>query len=227
MGFNQIILPVSHLQKNDNQTKTNAIVRTISNANQFCKYDERTHLKNGFCMNIFDPLFYDTIAIAAIVISVLLAFFKGFMREFLSLAEWVGAFFVTYFFHESISNFLSRFIPVGRGIDLISVTVTFIVTFLVFYAVGRVILSYIKDNLSPSVDRFLGLIFGFLRGLLIPCIIFNFLLILAVSPKMVRGIMDSYSYDTVSFITYHLYGKRPEQIMKEKNRALQDSLEEL
>ena len=107
-------------------------------------------------MNIFDPIFYDTIAISAIVISVVLAFFKGFIRELLSLIEWVGAFFVTYFFHEPISKLLSRFIPVGGGIDLISVTLTFIVTFLVFYIVGSVILSYIKDNFSPSVDRFLG-----------------------------------------------------------------------
>ena len=71
------------------------------------------------------------------------------------------------------------------------------------------------------------MIFGFLRGLLIPCIIFNFLLILAASPQMARGIMDSYSYNFVSFITNHLYGKRPEQIMKEKNRALQDYLKDL
>ncbi len=170
-------------------------------------------------MDINDPLLYDTIAITTLSVSVLLAFSKGFIRELFSLLEWVCACLVTYLFYDVVAAKIATNVTLYGAANLISIALLFSLSFIGFYILGRLLLPIFQKNLSTGTDRLLGLIFGLFRGTLIPCLLFNFLLLFAVLPSMTQAIINSHSYGVVSFITYNIYGKSPKQLMLENNRA--------
>jgi membrane protein required for colicin V production len=113
-------------------------------------------------VTVFDYLVLVTLA-ASIVIGV----FRGLVKEVLSLAGWVVAFFVANAFGAKLAAMLPGVIP-GEVLRLI---IAFIVLFigtrllmgLVSMAIGALVTA---TGLSP-VDRLFGAVFGLARGVVI------------------------------------------------------------
>ena len=102
--------------------------------------------------------------IAVIGLSAVFAFARGFVREALSIAAWVGAGFITLYGHDYViaivepmvhNQLLSQLIAWG-GLFLASLIALTIAT-------GFIARSVRASALSP-LDRTLGFIFGVLRG---------------------------------------------------------------
>ncbi|HEC29711.1 MAG TPA: CvpA family protein [Gammaproteobacteria bacterium] len=109
----------------------------------------------------------DVAILVIITLSAIISLFRGFVREAVSLASWILAFWV------SIS-FSDRLVPMLEGLissPTIRLTVAFSVLFLVTLLVGALI-NYIIGQLVQKTgmggtDRVLGVLFGIGRGLLL------------------------------------------------------------
>lgn len=127
----------------------------------------------------------DAVILAIIAISVVVAFFRGFISEALSLVVWILAFVGSVMYYQDVGKMLPNLFGGSlNGIsgedsifgDLISFAITFI-GLLIVLGLVNLLITFILRRLSISwPDRLLGAIFGLLRGLFIVAIISLFII---------------------------------------------------
>lgn len=110
----------------------------------------------------------DYAIIAVIVLSVIISLIRGFVREALSLAVWVGAFFVASQFYDQLAVHFSRIEDevIRNGV---AVAILFITTIIVGALLTHLIWQLVQKSGLSGTDRFLGAVFGVLRGILLVC----------------------------------------------------------
>lgn len=111
---------------------------------------------------------FDFVIAGVVIISGLLAFMHGFVREALSIATWIGAATVAITGYPLAREAAGAYIPSPLVADIAAGALLFVGAFLVLAviarAIGRVFES--ADGLGP-INRSLGLMFGLFRGALI------------------------------------------------------------
>lgn len=121
----------------------------------------------------------DGVVALIIVLSALLAYSRGFVRELLAIAGWVAATAVAFIFADQAQPLIKQIPVVG---DLIgdSCELSIIVSFAAVFAVALVIFSIFTPLFSGVVqrsalgglDQGLGFLFGVLRGILLVAVAF-------------------------------------------------------
>lgn len=98
-------------------------------------------------------------------VSVLVSLLRGFVREAMSLAVWVLAFWAAFQFAEPTALWFDRFVELPSARLMLAFALIFLVALtlggLVTYLVGQLV---DKTGLSGS-DRMVGMLFGAVRGL--------------------------------------------------------------
>ncbi|MCB1870261.1 MAG: CvpA family protein [Gammaproteobacteria bacterium] len=111
-------------------------------------------------------IWVDYIIIGIIGLSALISLLRGFMREALSLAVWVLAFWVAWTFFRDLAQHLDWFslpsVRLGVALALLFL-VTLMVGGLVTYLIGQLVE---KTGLTGT-DRLIGMLFGAVRGILL------------------------------------------------------------
>lgn len=113
---------------------------------------------------------FDTIVLGILVLSTLLSFFRGFVRELLSLGSWIGAMAVTVIYTPDLANAIKDSIDKGPGAALLVASAAlFFGSKMAFSIVNLFLIKFLKTGKDVGLlDNFLGLGFGFLRaGLLL------------------------------------------------------------
>jgi membrane protein required for colicin V production len=116
----------------------------------------------------------DIFLLAVMLISGLLAMVRGFMREVLSIAAWIGAAVVTLYAY-------SRVLPIAKQYvnnDIVAAGVTvggvFLGTLIIISILTVRISDRVLDSRIGALDRTLGFLFGLGRGLIIVVVAFIF-----------------------------------------------------
>lgn len=120
----------------------------------------------------------DGVVIAVVLISAILAMFRGFVREVLSIAAWVAAAVLAYLFYEQLLPYVSQYIDKTEIAIGVSAAAIFLVSLIVVSLITMKISDFVMDSPVGAIDRLLGFIFGAARGILlvvVAVIFFNWL----------------------------------------------------
>jgi membrane protein required for colicin V production len=109
----------------------------------------------------------DLVVLAVIALSAIFAFARGFVREALSIAAWVGAAGITYFGFNHVYAAVARFIATPLLADLIAGAGLFVISLIALTIVTSYVARFVQSSALSSIDRTLGLIFGVVRGVLL------------------------------------------------------------
>lgn len=102
-----------------------------------------------------------------ILLSGIFAMARGFVREVLSLASWVGAALVTLWGFGLARPYARSFIGNALLADIVTGAVLFIISLIIFSMVGGGIASLVRGTGLNALDRSLGFVFGLVRGALL------------------------------------------------------------
>ena len=118
-----------------------------------------------------DIAVFDLIIAVLIITSAIYGFYRGLIRELISLIAWVLAFFLAILFSPNFANIID---PAWAG-ETLRLIFSFSAIFVGVLIVSSIIQFIARKFLSivgiSSLDRFLGLIFGVARGLVISTIL--------------------------------------------------------
>lgn len=112
---------------------------------------------------------FDLIVFAILGLSALMSFFRGFVREVLSLGAWVGASIITLYAFPHVAAMLKPHVGdstvVAGGI---AGMLTFMGSLIVISIFSSLLLKFLKPGNDIGVlDNAMGLMFGLVRGALI------------------------------------------------------------
>jgi membrane protein required for colicin V production len=102
--------------------------------------------------------FVDLAVIGVMLISALLAFGRGLVREVLSIGAWVAAALA------ALWGF-----PYAKDIARKYISITILVTLIICAAISHAIARNVRGSTFGALDRSLGLLFGLLRGAVLIC----------------------------------------------------------
>lgn len=107
---------------------------------------------------------FDMVALAVLLLSAVLAFFRGFVHEVLSITAWVGAALSALYGFPYARPKAHELIPIPMVADVAAAVAVFLVVLLILSMVTRTISKQVQGSALNSVDRSLGFLFGLVRG---------------------------------------------------------------
>ena len=114
----------------------------------------------------------DWFILVVLIASGIISFTRGFTKEFLSLFLWIAAFIAAISLEFLATPKINEFI----GNEEISKIISYIFVFVIFIFVGGIVIKFISKLIKWSgasgFDRFLGVLFGLIRGLIVLFVIF-------------------------------------------------------
>jgi len=113
----------------------------------------------------------DYLIIGIIFISAGISIVRGFMKEVLSLASWILAFWVALMFHSHLSTLLANYVATPSIRLFLAFFILFAVTLILAAMVNHLIAQVVEKTGLTGTDRALGIVFGLLRGVAIVTIL--------------------------------------------------------
>ena len=114
----------------------------------------------------------DWFILIVLVASGVISFARGFTKEFLSLFLWLAAFIAAISLEYLATPKINEFI----GNEEVSKIISYITVFIIFIFLGGIVIKFISKLIKWSgasgFDRFLGVLFGLIRGLIVLFVIF-------------------------------------------------------
>jgi len=113
-------------------------------------------------MNITDYL-----VIAAVIISAAIGSLRGFLREAVAVATWFIALFIAWHFSELIEPHLGGVLAASHIKPWAARVIIVVLVLLVGAGIGTMVSHYVRLSIFSGMDRFLGFVFGTVRGLVL------------------------------------------------------------
>ncbi len=158
----------------------------------------------------------DGIVAAIIVISALLAYSRGLVREAMAIAGWVGATMLAFIFADQVEPLVRQVPGLGSFIGD-SCELSIIAAFAAVFAVALVVVSIFTPLFSSVVqrsalnglDQGIGFLFGVARGVLLVAVAF-FVYQTVLTSQDIAMVDDSRSARVFSQLTGRIAERDPE-----------------
>ncbi|WP_101068904.1 CvpA family protein [Roseovarius salinarum] len=161
----------------------------------------------------------DGIVAVVVVLSALLAYSRGFVREALAIAGWIVAGVLAFIFAPQVEPLVKE-VPVAGEFLADSCELAMIAAFAAVFAVALIVASLITPLFSSlvqrsalgGVDQGLGFLFGVARGILLVAIAY-FVYDTIVTSQKIAAIDDSRSARVFARMTESIEDRSPEQAL--------------
>lgn len=172
----------------------------------------------------------DYLILTVVGLSMLFSLVRGFAREVISLAAWVAASLVSLRFMVPVSALFIGIIET----EALRWTAAFLTLFVGILLVGSFLKllfgRFIRKAELGAVDRFLGLVFGFVRGsLMVVVVFFLFRITTMVSVQDFKGSQLLPHFDRISAWMIKFLPTKPkltqEEVLKMNNVSDQAKLD--
>lgn len=109
----------------------------------------------------------DAVILVILLISAIFGFVRGFVKETLAIAGWVGATFVTLYAFPLLQPFTREFIVNLLIADILTGAVVFVLSLVILSYFSHAISEKVKASGLGALDRSLGIFFGIARGFML------------------------------------------------------------
>lgn len=163
-----------------------------------------------------DLTIIDGVVAAIIVISALLAYSRGFVREAMAIAGWIGATILAFIFADQVKPMVTQ-VPVLGDFIGDSCELAIIAAFAAVFAVALVVVSIFTPLFSSLVqrsalgglDQGIGFLFGVFRGILLVAVAF-FVYQTVLSSQQIEMVENSRSAKVFAQFTGQIQDRDPE-----------------
>ncbi len=113
----------------------------------------------------------DIVILLMIGISGIISWFRGFMREAISLLTWFIAIAITFLYSYKFANLLPDSIGGTTSRVITSAIILFFGVLLVGWLTGTLLKKFLSTLKMSTVDRLIGFLFGLARGAVIVTVV--------------------------------------------------------
>ena len=106
----------------------------------------------------------DGVLLAVLVVSAILAFLRGFVREVLSIGAWAGALIVALVARPHVFPLVSPYVDPPWVADALGAGGVFLVALILLMVIAHWIANQVQGSVLGGLDRTLGIVFGLARG---------------------------------------------------------------
>lgn len=161
----------------------------------------------------------DGVVAAVIVVSALLAYSRGFVRESLAIAGWIVSAFVAFMFAPQVQPLVKE-IPVVGAMIADSCELSIIAAFGAVFALALVVASlftplfssFVQRSVLGGLDQGAGFLFGVLRGMVLVAVAF-FAYETIASAQQIAMVDDSRSARVFANLTGQIGERNPDQAL--------------
>ncbi|MGD9538882.1 MAG: CvpA family protein [Alphaproteobacteria bacterium] len=112
----------------------------------------------------------DILVAIILLLSAILAFSRGAVREVLGVGAWIGAALATVFGFRHLQPFARELIESPLIADAATAIAIFLVTLILLVVLSQVVAGRVQGSRLGALDRTIGFIFGLLRGAILICL---------------------------------------------------------
>lgn len=132
-------------------------------------------------------MWLDWVFLGILLLSTLLAVFRGFVREAISLVSWIAAFILALLFANTVGNLLYHSVHNAS----VKYAISYITIFLIILAIGMLINFLIGKLVKVTglgfFDTILGGLFGFMRGI---CLLVIIIMLLSMPWMSAQNVLN-------------------------------------
>jgi membrane protein required for colicin V production len=139
-------------------------------------------------MDSLNLTYFDYLILAITAYSIIAAFYKGLIKAFTSFFGWIISAIGSEMLFSPIEGVVSKIVTNNLGAICISLFSGFVISIIFTSIITNKILDLTPNIRGGMVDRSLGFAFGFLRGLIISCVIFQ--IVVLASPLFLNSSED-------------------------------------
>ena len=164
--------------------------------------------------------FFDFIYLTILILSLIKCFRQGFTLSILVASKWIFAYLVTLFLFPKIKPHVTDIIDNEYILNIILSVSIFVIVIFIILLINRSISKVVKYSGIGSLDKFFGLIFGFVRSYVIAVCIFTTVNIVYNYNRWPINLDKSFSFEWVekgsSFLIKEFPSKKEHEETKEK-----------
>lgn len=161
----------------------------------------------------------DGVVAVIIVLSALLAYSRGFVRESLAIAGWIGAAFLAFIFADQVQPLVAQVPVLGDFIGdscelsvLAAFAAVFALALVIFSIFTPLFSSVVQRSVLGGLDQGLGFLFGVFRGVLLIAVAF-FVYETVLAAQAIPMIEDSRAAAVFARLTGTIEEQNPEQAL--------------
>tara|TARA_A100000164_G_C21620985_1_gene636581 strand:+ start:95 stop:610 length:516 start_codon:yes stop_codon:yes gene_type:complete len=161
-------------------------------------------------MNFDLNYIFDFFVLLVILVSSLLSFWRGILKELLIIFIWIISILLTYIIFPNINSFISEYINFNPLSILISLLIPFITILLILSVINSFIIFPLLYPLNGLTNSLIGFAFGLVRGALIICILYYFSSLSETFSELINNnFKSSFSLEYINFITEYILNNIP------------------